>query len=807
MQSHDLRRLVTTFLVLALLAGSATLAVTSLARQRSEGPSAIAKNAAKQNSASQIPKIGEEALIEQIPGNVVEGYDLAKEFSPTITTKDNFTDTLAKGLAYEFVSNNPNGPEVGYGITPPNNINEVMDAYITDAALVPTTYAIDETKLKVAKNYTAEQVGDYLATLDATLTKLSGDRGVGGLVARTAITEVDEAAVQASNFVFSDAQDTLYNATVPEPAAELHRSVLTYLELNRKLSDLDYATDPLKAVVFATKFPELRAKEETRMQLAAVELEKNAPQMLSDAREPFMIASILGVRSAHALVFTDLKHIIVSIFNGIGITGSWSQTLIEYARKIATQVLKNQIVGRMIQQTIQWVQGGGKPQFITNWKKFLTDAATNAADLALTQIAPQLCSNFSTFTTGFSRATTQTLNQQPVITCTLNQVVQNIRQFYDDFRTGGWEGFIALTLPQNNVWGAVILSNEAIARSSAEAANNANQEASANQGFKGMQRCVSYDLSVVPESSISQMQQSGSFVGLGPRGCFAQNNSVPDLQTFCLNNPTSPSCAGANIDDLPGGGNVSARYCEIKVCRPDGMQTTTPGGTVAGQLEKALGGSLDNIVNAEDLAGLVGVLIDAAITKLIGTAEKGILGLFEGGGSGTGTGTGTGTGATSTIGGGTEADIAGLRSQAIQLVASLESRVSQASSSAASWPSTASSTVPLLRSVAMTCTSYASDANQRIGAIDRIAPTNAADLASLGELGDDLATLRAAITNSTSAIEISDLMTQIDGLSSSMASVVTRIAVRVAQIEGLREAAQENLNDRACNISLPTLDE
>lgn len=787
MQGHDLRRLVTTFLVLALLAGSATLAVTSLARQRSEGDALIARTVQK-NAESQVPKIGDTALIEEIPGGrVVEGYDLAKEFSPTITTRENYTDTLAKGLAYEFVKQNPNGPEEGYGIAPPIDIESFVDEYVTDAAMAPTTYAIDESRVKVVRNYTTTQVDEYFTTLDQTMSKINSDRGISGLMARASYGEPTEASMQASNFIFSDAQEALYNATVPEPAADMHRSLLTYLELNRQLSDINYATDPLKAVVFTAKFPELRAQEEARVRLAVTQFEEKAPEMFAQAREPFMIASMLGVSSAHAFVFTDIKHIIVSIFNGVGIAGTWTQTLVEWARKIATQILKNQIVGRMIQQTIKWVQGGGKPQFITNWKKFLTDAGVGAANQALTMIAPQLCTNFSTFASGGARAFIPETRQTP-ITCTLDQVVQNIRAFYDDFRAGGWAGFLSSVLPENNVFGAVILANEQIARQSQASAEAASQNAAANQGYKGMERCVSYDLEIMTEGQYQTMNQSSSsgVVGIGPRGCFS-------VSTITRGTTTVPS-------SLPPG-----RYCEVKVCRPGGMQQTTPGGAVAGQVEKALGASLDNIVNAEDLAGLIGVLIDAAITRLVGMAERGILGLFNGDGGGPGPST-TGT-STLPGSGDPDPDIDGLRSQALQLIGSLESRINQASSSAATWPTTASSTVPVLRSVALTCTAYASDANQRIGAIDRIAPTNEADRTELSRTGRTLATLRSNVASSTSAMGIATYMNEADVINSSMASVLTRVAIRVAQIDGLRDAAQENLRDRACNIPLPTLDE
>lgn len=832
MQSNDLRRLVTTFLVLALLAGSATLAVTSLARQRSESPAAIAKNLAREQLANSAPKIGDKALIESMPGNgSVQGYDLAAEFSPTISAKDNFTDTFAKGLAYEFVTTNPEGPLEGLGVAPPTNLEEITNEYVMDAAMTPTTYPIDESRVRVAKSYTADQAQGYLASLDTALTQASGERGLEGLTNRTSLTEIDEAALQASSFIISDAQDKIYALTAPGPAEELHRSLLSYLELNRKLSEPDYATDPLKAVVFATKFPELRAQEEIRLQLAMADFERDVPQMMSDAREPFLVASMLGARTAHAQwLVSDIKHLIATIANGVGVNGTWATALQEWIRKVATQVLKNQIIGRMIQQTVKWVQGGGKPQFITNWKGFLKNAGQDAADSVLSYVAPQLCSNFSSFAQPSIRAMTSSERPQQVITCTLSQVIQNIRSFYDDFTNGGWAGLLTLIEPANNLYGAIIAANESVIGESVAQAGAAKAEADANDGFKGFKRCVSFDLQVVPRSQVAAEQKKETFAGLGPRGCFSQAPGAPttsdsggfvvteEMYFQCQPDPTQGICdiilsTGIGGTVRTGSGTTgtgdtrgAVQVCEIKVCKADGQQTTTPGGAVAGQLEKALGASLDNIVNAEDLAGLAGVVIDAAITRLIGLAEKGILGMFGGsdpsgttGGSPTGGSTGTGTGAGD--------DISAIKNQGLQLVDSVQTRVNQASTTASAWSPTASSTQPILVSVRMTCLAYTADVEQRLGAIDRIGPLSEADRTALGAVGDDIRALRTSVTTATSAIAIANLLGNMDALNARATTLVSRIEVRGAQIEGLRNSAQANIANRACNVPLPSLDE
>lgn len=810
MNRQDLRKLVTTFLVLAVLAASASLAVTSLARQRSEGPAAIARKADAERQA--IPRIGDQALIESVPGTVIEGYDLAKEFSPSVEPQDNFTDNLAKGLAYEMVTANPTGPEPGFGIAPPSDLNAVMDSFVTDAALAPTTYAIDESKVKVAATYTTAQVDEYFATLEAVFAAASSTRGISGLIAHAeAAGDPNEAVVQASNFIIADAQETLYNTVAPAPAEELHRSLLAYLELNRKLTDLDYTTDPLKAVIFAAKFPEFQAKEESRVRAALAVIEKDGDQLFSDAREPFVIASLLGIPTARAIIFHDIGHTIVSALNGMGIYGSWSQMIIEYVKRVATQVLKNQIVGRMIQQTIKWVQGGGKPQFITNWKKFLTDAAEDAAGIVLTQLAPQLCSNFRAFTTNVVRATTEELRREDPITCTLDQVVKNVRDFYQDFISGGWLGLFTLLEPQNNVWGATILAHEAVNSQINRNVEAAEGEASANDGYKGMQRCVNYDIQTVGRSELPRLQQTDSFVGLGPRGCYTNNapSTGPDPAEYaaCFSDPTLPGCDEILAGPPPSSGGAG-EYCDVKICRADGKQTTTPGGAVAASVEKALGASVDNIVNAEDLAGLIGVLVDSAINRLVGLAERGILGLFganDDGGRSTGVeddvASGGGAGSES------ESDLESVRAPAQQLVGGYIERIDQASTTAARWQPLASSTQPVLVSVGMTCPGLAADADQRVQAIDRLAPVNEDDRAEIDETAAALDAALAGIENATSSVAVSSIVSDLNPLNASIGELSARVSTRTGQLESLAADAAANLEDRACDTPLTALDE
>jgi len=55
--------------------------------------------------------------------------------------------------------------------------------------------------------------------------------------------------------------------------------------------------------------------------------------------------------------------------------------ILSQARKIAGQIIMHQVLNMLTNQLIKWIQGGGTPQFVSDWKGFLKDAADKSAGL------------------------------------------------------------------------------------------------------------------------------------------------------------------------------------------------------------------------------------------------------------------------------------------------------------------------------------------------------------------------------------------------------------------------------------------
>ncbi|MDP1629459.1 MAG: hypothetical protein Q8L57_02450 [bacterium] len=73
--------------------------------------------------------------------------------------------------------------------------------------------------------------------------------------------------------------------------------------------------------------------------------------------------------------------------------------------------------------------------------------------------------------------------------CTISDTVSDINAFYDDFSQGGWQAFNQLFEPQNNIFGASLLTRQELAMRQQMAYETAKTEALANQGYYSQKEC------------------------------------------------------------------------------------------------------------------------------------------------------------------------------------------------------------------------------------------------------------------------------------------------------------------------------
>jgi len=238
--------------------------------------------------------------------------------------------------------------------------------------------------------------------------------------------------------------------------------------------------------------------------------------------------------------------------------------------KTMLAALKKRLLDMIVDQIVQWVQGGGEPKFITNWHEFLQDAMGAAAgDFVKSLDLGFLCEPFRA-KVKLALLPVKKFSQRAQ--CTLDKITGNIKDFVNDFRKGGWIAYSESFKPQNNYFGAVLMSVAELEDRKISAAGAAWSEGIAGGGFLSVKKCKR----PLPAGVI---EESGA-IGQGA---------------------SSSACAEWEI--------------------------TTPGRTVGDAVARAVGSDIDYIVNADELSDYVASIVNAFINRLIMSGVAGLRGL------------------------------------------------------------------------------------------------------------------------------------------------------------------------------------
>lgn len=390
----------------------------------------------------------------------------------------------------------------------------------------------------------------------------------------------------AATTVYGSAVRELLRVPTPRPLVEFHKRVIAVAENQNKLVNLALGdpNDPLKSLV---ELKRLEGELDTIIarDIANVVNETNRLRLLSRAAPVKtenagvtrrVVEYLFGIERALAqgqsvpvLDSSVLKAVTsLKVDQKTSNTKNWLRRLWEWAQHVLLQQLKNQIIKMLEAQIVNWINGGGTPQFVTDWKGFLGKAFDNAAGAAIEEFLPELCYPFPLRA---SLRLTFLLPTFPYSTyeyagCTLNQVVSNVKNFYNDFRSGGWPQYGVTFQTTGNYFGILLEGHDRMLFAGAEAQEAAKNKAIAGAGFLGSEICPS--------------------TGKPPVGNGCPNGEQPLVRT--------------------------------------------PGKVLGDLTAKALGSNFDLVVNANDIAGLVATVTNAALTRLVSIGVSSVSGAVTG---------------------------------------------------------------------------------------------------------------------------------------------------------------------------------
>lgn len=288
-------------------------------------------------------------------------------------------------------------------------------------------------------------------------------------------------------------------------------------------------------------------------------------------------------KKTQAFTVTDLVNLIPNL-------GTWVNRIMSYVTQITQyiqdkmgpmmrDVLAKRILDYIVDETLKWVQGGGEPKFVGDWQGFLKHAGDIALDSLVKDLGlSRLCSPFS-LQVKLSLAPVPEFSQQ--VDCTLEDVVGNIENFYQDFESGGWVAYNEIWQPQGNYYGTMLmLYDEAMQRIAAQT-RASEDEALAGGGY----------LSTKKSTSDSDSPQGTTNIG---------------------GNVTYSSDA----DSPQGTINISG----------SAEQITTPGSTIGATVDRAVQTDMEWASNIESW---MSALINAAITRLTSQGIRDMMGSAE----------------------------------------------------------------------------------------------------------------------------------------------------------------------------------
>lgn len=168
-------------------------------------------------------------------------------------------------------------------------------------------------------------------------------------------------------------------------------------------------------------------------------------------------------------------------------TQDFKQSWLDALWEVFVTVLKQQIIGQMVDQTVEWIQGKGKPRFVTDWGSLVADAGqAMAGEFAKELGLGFLCQSFD-WQLKVSLFPVKKFSKKA--TCTLEDMKININKFRKDFRDGSWVAFSESWKPQNNLFGVAFMASEELELRAGKASGANWSEAMAGGGFLSTKVC------------------------------------------------------------------------------------------------------------------------------------------------------------------------------------------------------------------------------------------------------------------------------------------------------------------------------
>lgn len=332
--------------------------------------------------------------------------------------------------------------------------------------------------------------------------------------------------------------------------------------------------------------------------------------------DPFTVI-LTAITDALETVGNTLKEISADV-------DKWMQKneLLKQALKAAWAYTRKKLLNMLVNDIVSWIQGGGTPRFVSDFPGTLEKVADQSLGLFANKLVQgNLCGAFKPTLQGLFPRAKVFFEEQ--VSCTASKITDNMENIWNtSFEQGGWQNWLKVQEPQNNIFGAYFIAQGELADIVARQTESKKLQIGTGAGFLGQEECSEWSvMQVNPQSG--KLEASGKTinrslagnVSMGSENCTTALQASQQAEAYDLDLATHRGAAGDKALKITCGSQTFNEDSATLECSK--KQTLTPADTIARSAGKAIGTDIDWLIgNKEEFHGYLVAIIDAVVNRV-----------------------------------------------------------------------------------------------------------------------------------------------------------------------------------------------
>ncbi len=296
--------------------------------------------------------------------------------------------------------------------------------------------------------------------------------------------------------------------------------------------------------------------------------------------------NVFVYRAKKAQAILGIGDIVIDVLNEVK---DW--IVDEIPRRVARHMMV-----RLQQEITRWAQGGftdeNKPFAMTSWTQEIREALGVASAKFIEEFnLTALCLPIR-ITLGERLGLTQTYTvpYTQYAACTMETVVDNVADFWENPSIGlwGWDTWTALSQPQNNIYGSVLLASDRKAELESEQIAEKELQKDTGQGYGNDEECVEYQQMTEAEMAKCKNEDCANRCDK-----YVESNYYTQCLEQCW---------------------TECEQRQTGICLE--YKTKNIGSTIHSAIEKALGSDIDWLISAHEITEMIGIIFSGLFNKL-----------------------------------------------------------------------------------------------------------------------------------------------------------------------------------------------